>query len=1268
MLVNFSRIDFKERPTLILRNAAGSPITTLGYAYDIAPELHFNEMSKLEFVVPAYVDGKKTPGYDEIVGLREVELLGVGVFKLVNPIENGEGVKIEKRCKAYSLEYEFALKKISIPNGTYCFWKTFGDQSNTLLGLIMNEMPSWRVGKVSHTLLDRYRTFQVDNQNIYNLIKSTAQKSYNCIFDFDTENRVVNIIDVAEDVPSVPIYISKDNLAKNIEIEEDVEGIVTRLDVNGAEGVDIRSVNPCGTNKIITLDYYMNETNFSSDIIDRYYGWKELCEANQNAYYNLAIRYSMLVSRKVAEETQLIELKNERTNLENQLAVEMQAYAQRLTTQSSVNAFKELIQAQEVDIAEQELQISVTDAEMSAALAEMKSINEACTFENHFTAEQLKIIDRYIKDDDVTESTFVATTVDSVNNVNESDPLAKGSVITITNANIYYGSDASSMVLRNVQSGSISIDGLLNGQLIAASIDTSKTGNSILLTARIGECERNGVSYPNGMLTISGSISSQQSVVADTPDMDPDFWVEESAWSAVSDDVQVYFTLNTSDYEKKSVAWDLYEYGLEVASRLAQPSYTFSITSANFLAIDVFESFRGAMEFGRKMFIENNHGDVMRPICIGASFNYDNPDSLNLQFGDSYLATDSAFKMVDLLEQSVSMGKSVDTSKYVYSAFVDSNASAGIKELMESALDVSKNAIMSSSDQAISWDAAGLRLRKWENEAQTSYEDEQIWMNNNSIMLTDDGWDTAQMAIGKFYDEKIGECWGIIAPHIVGTLLAGSNLVIESEKTYGDKGVSVFRVDGDGAQLYNGKFTLNNGLTEILLNPDDGIAIGKAPLYYITDDGDEVLDIGDDEREGNARLWIDSEGNIHIRGTLHGVDGTFSGTLDASQLHVVNGDSETTIGEYLSVVIRSDSTVTGIQDELSGVGTMVDGKIDANNAILKVDTETKIEVAKGEITTEVNSQITTLSGDIVNLGTRINQTDDSITLLADRVTDNENSIAQIKLDNESVVIQVEKKVTESVTANFNGVIDELSGTVTGHTSQITKVQSSVSSLETTSGEIKSSVGQLSTTVETLDGKVSNVETIMKGSSTELTPEQFKITISDTIKETSILQDSLASVGVHVGADAPQPDEDGNIPHGKLWVNPYCMPEEWKYYDSSEDSWELVNSDKELKDLFDELSLDVSAFQEKVETWFTFDNKRGLVIRKPRFVAEDGTVYNGSAIYTVTNETGYHIWNEGLNEEIASFEQDMLAVKKVRMNKSIMKATSTGGFVWRCETT
>ena len=84
-------------------------------------------------------------------------------------------------------------------------------------------------------LVGKYRTFEVDHENLYDFMKNQLQESYSCIFEFDTLQRKVNVRDANQSARKTPVFLSKQNLAKEIEIEEDTENICTVLDVNGAD-------------------------------------------------------------------------------------------------------------------------------------------------------------------------------------------------------------------------------------------------------------------------------------------------------------------------------------------------------------------------------------------------------------------------------------------------------------------------------------------------------------------------------------------------------------------------------------------------------------------------------------------------------------------------------------------------------------------------------------------------------------------------------------------------------------------------------------------------------------------------------------------------------------------------------------------------------------------------------------------------------------------------------------------------------------------------
>lgn len=869
MQVDFVNLDLREQPVLMLKNASGDPIGTLGKAMNINVDIKFNETSVLEFDLPAESDGSPTPYYDAVIGMRIVELVGVGQFVLMNPSEQIDGDRIIKSCKGYSLEYEFTYKHITLETSTYNFWNPT-TPSSTLMGIVLGLMPSWSLGYVDDALIGKYRTFDVSDENLYNFLKDTIQTSYNCIFDFDTYDRKINVISAASIVAEQPVFISDKNLGKELSIEENTEDIVTRLDVNGAEGVNIREVNPAGTNQIINLDYFMNTTNFSQALIDKYYEWKDAFSNSQRHYYNLSIQYALRMTSKATEEAKLTELEAELASAENQQAVTIQAIASNLQSPGDLIAINNTIAAKKSEISNQKSVITGIELQAKQLYDEMVSINDELRFQDYFTEDEYLQFDKYLKDGSVSESSFVVQETKSYKDADTGNQVANIG-LTISGSSATYTDTQSGDRIYDMTGGNI-VSSFVSGQVISAVLEVAQD-KSFMFTAYLS----NGQSYmnaseddtshafPKACISMTGTMSEVTTDIAGSNTLG-------TFVTTVIESGYLYFTMDTSEYERRYVAWDLYEYGAEILDRISQPSYTFNITSANFLCLDDFIKFKNSLSLGEKVYIALSEEKTLAPICIGVKYSYEELNNLVLEFGNSYTSRDTSFLLADLLEQSVSMGKDVDLSKYNYSAFIDSGASTSVREFMNAALDVSKNAIISSKEQAITWDDTGIRLRKWRDEAKTEYDPKQIWMNNNTILMTKDNWSSAEIAIGNFYDENLGECWGIVAPNIVGTLLAGNNLVIESVKQ--DGGVAVFKVDAEGCFLHNSNISITSDSTnsQILLDPEHGIMIGKYPL--IGNDGTV--------NSANQTFYADSNGNLTLKGTIYAENGEFTGKVTAT--------------------------------------------------------------------------------------------------------------------------------------------------------------------------------------------------------------------------------------------------------------------------------------------------------------------------------------------------------------------------------------------------
>ena len=916
MVVQFANIDMDERPILILKRADETPIGVLGYATNVEFDPKYNELSILSFKLPAVVDGVNVPFYDEVTGQRIIELKGIGQFRVSTPKETGDKVTRHKEIEAQSLECEFARKQITLPESTYKFYDRL-NPDGTCLGMIMELMPNWSVGDVGTELYNKWRTYSISTENLYNFMMGTAQEAYNCIFEFDTLNRKVNVRD-ADDAPAQKqVYISRDNLAKDITVSERPDDLVTRLDVNGADGVDIREVNPTGDNYLVDLEYFMTTDHFSQEIIDKYHAWKQLIEDNRGLFYNYAIQYAMRVSEELAENAKLTDLQGEYTSLENIQSVIIQGIASGIKRQADLDTANANLAAKQTEIDAKQAQIDSVAAERKETLQMMQSIRDACAYDAYFTEAERKILDAYIVDNAITESSFVASEVQTYsdgagNNIRDKQASITGGEVAVTES-------PSGSTVYAVSGGTASVVGLIFGTVVSAVFEQRASGK-VVLSIYLTNGTYSDASFPTGCISISGNGSITQSGTSVSCDIT---------------DGYMYFSLNASDYEKKTVAWELYEYGEAMLKKMSVPSYSFSVNSANFIALEPFLLFKNELELGQRVYIQIGEDQILKPILTGAKIRYSDKTYLELTFNDTFTANDGQAKLIDMLGQSVSTGKTLSSGKFTYEAWTNSGAASSIQEFMNSALDTAKNAIMSSTDQAVSWDGAGLRLRKW-NDAHTGYDKEQIWMSNNSIVMTKDSWATAEMAIGKFSDTNLGDCWGIVAPMVVGTLLAGTELVIESAKKSGSQSgdQTMFRVDADGARLYNADFeiqkTTGNTTTQILLDPAVGVAMGTYPLLK-----NGAID------EDNAKFYVKPDGTMVLAGTIYSYDGViggwtisqdglYSGATDATSVGLTSsGDIRIWAGKLADnkasapFYVKQDGTLHTVKGEIGGwyIGT-----------------------------------------------------------------------------------------------------------------------------------------------------------------------------------------------------------------------------------------------------------------------------------------------------------------------------------------------------------
>lgn len=987
MVVDFSKINLKERPMLVLKTQSDEVIQTLGYAFNVEADLLYNEVSTLTFDLPAYVNGVKTPNYDEVKGTRIVDFVGVGLFILVDPTTENDGVSEIKHCKAYSLEYEFTKKQFYIAGNeddvdedgnvgykmVYQLYDGYDGVSNTetIIGRIHEKMPEWTF-EVDTDLYDKFRTFDSDvSDNVYNFIKSTVQETYGCIFDFDTYNRHVKVISTESTVAQRQVYLSQENLIKTINIDEDSDSVVTSLDVSGEEGVSIRFVNPTGQNNIYDLHYFLDE--LPASLRTKWNEWTAACEAQRQNYFNLAMSYQVKIADILTEEVKLVDLEGELRSAETVQGAEVSKPDPK---QSDLDAAKAEVARATNAVNAQKSVVNSKIAQKNSILNSIQSINYSLAWESvkdkdgkviggpwkdskgqPFTAAELKILRRYFFEDSVEDSSFALATTNSYTNKDVGSGL-KNITINITNDSRKIERANSSSPVYSFAGGKITVG--TNPNYVAAKIvrgtaEVDPSTNKVILTAYLERGDYSQTDFEDegtdrtifdcGTITLTGTYTKMSYNGSTT---------QEGIYAGTSliltgANVQVYFSKNTSEFEQYSVEWDLFNYGKEILQERSEPSYTFTVEAGNFLVIDDYFTFQNDLKLGQRVYL-NLDGTMKTPYVTSVHVNYEDLSDFKIEFCNTYRASDSSFRLSQLLEQSIRLGKSLNIKGGMYSQFQATGAQNAVKEFMNSALDIAKNNVLSSENQAITFDESGLRLRKWKDKEAGTYEDEQIWMNDNTIAFTDDNWSTAKMAIGKIIDTSVfgyvktedkkrdveksyyvkqadgtysewtggtawntnlyekGYAYGIAAPYLVGTVLAGSNLIITANN-------HSFKIDGNGIRIKTDSLLITNSDGEDVTFTQ---TIKNAQNEALSETGErlkelmQVLDPGDTD----MNLYRMEQNDVFDTVTAGAENGDLLYFVGTSKKTVtINGKSTTLNPDSLYRIVVSGGKITALNEE-----------------------------------------------------------------------------------------------------------------------------------------------------------------------------------------------------------------------------------------------------------------------------------------------------------------------------------------------------------------
>ena len=904
MYLDYSKLEFDadgfpETPDLLLTTLGEDIIGTIPGVHNLRLNIKFSEPSEISFDIPAVIDGEPNWIYDIITGHMLIYTKHYGIYNILNPSTEADGISEIKHIEGYSIEKTLESKKFFLEEGTYKFYdQTNPRNPNTVMGRMLEIAHSWNAGYVSPSIAQKYRTFDQFDDYLLPFIYNTAPQKYRCVFVFEPYEKTINVYDADEERPCLPIYLDFDNLLDSVEIEELSNEMATAIRPYGADELDIREVNPLGTNWIYDIGYFIAKGDIPSSLAGKWTYWQQTVINNIPYYEALSALRASTTTKLLTAQAELTELKGELETLTGQQSVTIQALAME-TTDSGKNSQQSLlsdinakISAKKSEISQKErevtnLQSDIDGTNPNSAAGKIAEVVNRLDIKKFFTEDEYRILSSFFIEQDITEDTFVATDIDmSVSGSNYSLSNATVKIVGSSISRVDLGKEFGK-TMYVLAGGSFSLSGShnLSCDVIRGTIEVS-SNNDCVLSIYAGTICVNNVTSPSGLITIAGTISGLTSDICPIT-VDEVTTYEGSSIQFGTASGTMYLTANISDYQRYSVKKELYDYAVGVLADLSVPTYEFSVDSGNFIFEKEFKPFRDRLELGKGVYLNIGSKQLITPYIIEIELDFENRSDFSIVFSNRFKRHDNVNTLKDMLEKTYSSSRNFDASKYLYNQV--SNQATQVSQFMNNSLKAAVNTIIGAANQSVIIDGAGIHVG---GESPC-----QIRIVNSMIAISDDGWETAKLAIGLFSSDEVGTYFGVNAEVIGGKLIVGNNLIIENAT---DDGVMQFKVDSSGAWLNNSTFVLQKDYGgKIIIDPKYGIVAGTGNLYSTSGTTVYPSFVGSNgaitfDGEGfpnNANFYLDIQnGNAYFRGKVRATSGEIGGfTIEKDYLRSGSG-------------------------------------------------------------------------------------------------------------------------------------------------------------------------------------------------------------------------------------------------------------------------------------------------------------------------------------------------------------------------------------------
>lgn len=824
----------------------------------------------------------------------------------------------------------------------------------SLLHIILEKVYGWKIGHVDQSLWKMSRKFEVDRESVYDFIMNEICEKFNCYAVFDTiENTIsfyaealtnkftgdgstvtfmlnpifseigsvsvdgyktisysynaltgeltldntpeygamIEVTDGALSSWETDVFVTFDNLAQEMNISYTADDIKTVLNVYGADELGIREVN-MGLPYIVDLSYFYTVDWMGQELYDAYTAYLTKCNQYQ-AEYKENSQKVLELSGKIWYESNRLSLQYSEAPVSSVTVgtyyvrggdADSGYYYTEVSLPSDYNAETTYYSIHGSNLNEDEvanlydaLKTYYYEKELTGFTDESSTLQDDFSFMENTTIDDLitTLGSENISDED--KDVVVSNFFDEM-----------WEQIGLTPLKTMYLEPYKVVQTTNVSAGWAE-EGHENYGLyypvvlILASIEKAIAAREKAiegLTDDMTTCSNKNIAIGEDLL-IENNFTEKQLIRLNA-------FLREDEYT----DDNFVATGNETTEELFKLKQELLECGRIEASKLSSPCLKFSMSLANIYALPEFEPIMNQFQLGNLIKVALRPDYIKHTRLMQVDLSFDDFSDFSCEFGDLTSIRSQSDLHADLLSKAVSAGKTVASNASYWNKGADQANSIDVR--LEQGLLNATTAIKSiDGNQHAYMDNYGIHLEVINPET-GELDDKRVWLVNNQIVFTDDGFKTSKSVLGEFTVD--GQTYygllaqAVIAGYIEGSKIKGGTIQIGER----DDGNYNFEVDSEGVvTFYGGKSTSSNGTIVDLDDYNTTVELTASSTVFTSSEQSITLtcnvysygvDVTDDYKRQHVFTWTRSTGDVEADNSWNGSHSNTSSinTLDIS--------------------------------------------------------------------------------------------------------------------------------------------------------------------------------------------------------------------------------------------------------------------------------------------------------------------------------------------------------------------------------------------------